>query len=105
MTRSPGSTSGGAGIKSIQASAAFIRDLEKLPPPVRKKARKQLNLLLQDFQYPSLHTEKVRGATFAGEDVWSIRVDRDHRILFTIRKEEKAYFLIAVGTHDVYRRF
>jgi mRNA-degrading endonuclease RelE of RelBE toxin-antitoxin system len=97
--------SGRQTVSRIQASAAFTRDLEKLSPQVRKKARKQLNLLLQDFRYPSLHTEKVQGATFAGEDVWSIRVDREHRILFTIRKEEKAYFLVAVGTHDVYRRF
>jgi mRNA-degrading endonuclease YafQ of YafQ-DinJ toxin-antitoxin module len=92
-------------IKRLQASKTFTRNLENLSSQVRKKVRKQLNLLLQDFRYPSLHTEKVQGATFAGEDVWSIRVDRDHRILFTIRKEEKAYFLVAVGTHDVYRRF
>jgi len=92
-------------IDRLQRSREFARDLQKLSPQVRKKVRKQLELLLQDFRYPSLHTEKLQGATFAGKDVWSIRVDRDHRILFIIRKEESAYFLIAVGKHDIYRRF
>jgi mRNA-degrading endonuclease RelE of RelBE toxin-antitoxin system len=92
-------------IDKIRASKQFTRDLEKLSPQVRKKVHKQLNLLLQDFRYPSLHTEKLQGATFADEDVWSIRAGRNHRILFTIRKEENAYFLIAVGKHDIYRQF
>ncbi len=92
-------------INKIKVSREFIRDLAKLSPQVRKKVRQRLKLLLQDFGYPSLHTEKLQGAVFAGEDVWSIRVDRNHRILFVIRKEENAYFLIAVGKHDIYRRF
>ena len=92
-------------INKIKASREFIRNLEKLSPQVRKKARKRLQLLLRDFRYPSLHTEKLQGATFAGKDVWSIRVDRNHRILFIIRKDENAYFLISVGKHDIYRRF
>ena len=92
-------------IDKLQRSREFARDLQKLSPQVCGKVRKQLRLLLQDFRYPSLHTEKLQGATFAGEDVWSIRVDLDHRILFIIRQEESAYFLIAVGKHDIYRRF
>jgi mRNA-degrading endonuclease RelE of RelBE toxin-antitoxin system len=92
-------------INKLQRSQEFVRSLQKLSPQVHKKVRKQLKLLLQDFWYPSLHTEKLQGATFAGQDVWSIRVDRDHRILFIIHKEENAYFLIAVGKHDIYRRF
>jgi mRNA-degrading endonuclease RelE of RelBE toxin-antitoxin system len=88
----------------IQASDEFLRSLRKLSPQVRKKVRKQLVFLLQDFNYPSLHTEKLKGDTFAGQDIWSIRVDRNHRIKFIIRKEENVYFLIAIGTHDVYRR-
>lgn len=92
-------------IDKIQASEEFIRGLRELPPEIRKKVHKQLRLLLQDFRYPSLHTEKLQGASFAGEDVWSIRVDRAHRILFIIHKEENAYFLIAVGKHNIYRRF
>ena len=89
----------------LQPSREFVRNLQKLSPQVRKKVRKQLELLLQDFRYPSLHTEKLQGATFAGKNVWSIRVDRNHRVLFIIRKEEDAYYLIAVGKHDIYRRF
>jgi len=92
-------------IDRIQASKEFIRSLEKLSPQVRKKIRKRLELLLQDFRYPSLHTEKLQGAAFTGNDVWSIRVDRNYRILFIIHKEENAYFLIAVGKHDIYRQF
>jgi len=89
----------------LQPSREFVRNLQKLSPQVRKKVRKQLELLLQDFRYPSLHTEKLQGATFAGKNVWSIRVDRNHRVLFIIHKEEDAYYLIAVGKHDIYRRF
>ena len=89
----------------LQPSREFVRNLQKLSPQVRKKVRKQLELLLQNFRYPSLHTEKLQGATFAGENVWSFRVDRNHRVLFIIRKEEGAYYLISVGKHDIYRRF
>ena len=89
----------------LQPSREFVRNLQKLSPQVRKKVRKQLELLLQNFRYPSLHTEKLQGATFAGKNVWSIRVDRNHRVLFIIHKEEDAYYLIAVGKHDIYRRF
>jgi len=91
-------------ISKLQRSRQFLRNLRKLSPQVHEKVRKQLKLLMQDFWYPSLHTEKLRGETFGGEDVWAIRVDRDHRIRFIIRKEENAYFLIAIGKHDIYRR-
>ena len=91
-------------ISKLQRSRQFLRNLRKLSPQVHEKVRKQLKLLMQDLWYPSLHTEKLRGETFGAEDVWAIRVDRDHRIKFIIRKEENAYFLIAIGKHDIYRR-
>jgi mRNA-degrading endonuclease RelE of RelBE toxin-antitoxin system len=91
-------------INKLQRSAEFARNLRKLPREVRARARKQLKLLMQDFWYPSLHTEKLEGETYKGQPVWSIRVDRKHRIKFIIRKEEQAYYLIAIGKHDIYRR-
>jgi mRNA-degrading endonuclease RelE of RelBE toxin-antitoxin system len=91
-------------ITKLQRSAEFARKLRGLPEQVRKKAYKQLKFLMQDFWHPSLHTEKLEGETYEGEPVWSLRVDRKHRIKFIIRKEEGAYFLITIGKHDIYRR-
>ena len=88
----------------LQRSETFVKSLRSLPRETQAKVRKQLNLLLQDFHHPSLHTEKLEGEVFASEDVWSIRIDYKYRLKFIIRKEEDAYFLIAVGKHDVYRR-
>lgn len=91
-------------ITKLQRSAEFARKLRGLPEQVRKKAYKQLKFLMQDFRHPSLHTEKLEGETYEGEPVWSLRVDRKHRIKLIIRKEEGAYFLITIGKHDIYRR-
>ena len=91
-------------ITKLQRSAEFARKLRGLPEQVRKKAHKQLKFLMQDFWHPSLHTEKLEGETYEGEPVWSLRVDRKHRIKFIIRKEKSAYFLITIGKHDIYRR-
>jgi mRNA-degrading endonuclease RelE of RelBE toxin-antitoxin system len=91
-------------ITKLQRSEEFARKLRGLPEQIRKKAHKQLKFLMQDFWYPSLHTEKLEGETYAGEPVWSLRVDRKHRIKFIVRKEENAYFLITIGKHDIYRR-
>jgi len=91
-------------ITKLQRSAEFARKLGDLPEQIRKKAHKQLKFLMQDFWYPSLHTEKLKGETYEGEPVWSLRVDRKHRIKFIIRKEESAYFLITIGKHDIYRK-
>jgi mRNA-degrading endonuclease RelE of RelBE toxin-antitoxin system len=91
-------------ITKLQRSVEFARKLRGLPEQVQKKARKQLKFLMQDFWYPSLHTEKLEGESYEGEPVWSLRVDRKHRIKFIIRKAESAYFLITIGKHDIYRR-
>jgi mRNA-degrading endonuclease RelE of RelBE toxin-antitoxin system len=91
-------------VMKLQSSESFVKSLRQLPQETRAKVRKQLKLLLQDFRYPSLHTEKLEGEVFAGEDVWSIRIDRKHRLKFIIRKEEQIYFLIVVGKHDIYRK-
>jgi len=82
-------------------SDKFKHNLKSLPKRIRKKAYKQLSFLQTDFWYPSLHTEKIKGMTFQGRDVWAIRIDRKHRITFVVKKEENVYYLLEAGKHDI----
>lgn len=61
----------------------FIKQYKKLPPPIRKKADKQLILLLTNWQHPSLHTKKMKGY----KNIWELRVDYHHRLTFQVTPE------------------
>ncbi|QOY87174.1 type II toxin-antitoxin system RelE family toxin [Paludibaculum fermentans] len=56
-------------------------DYAKAPQEVRKAFQKQLGLLMQNLQHPSLHAKKYSET----EDVWQARVNRNWRFYFTIQ--------------------
>ncbi|MBE9505094.1 MAG: hypothetical protein IME96_13065 [Proteobacteria bacterium] len=78
----------------IKAYKRFQSAYKNLPKPVKKKVDKQIALLSKDFQYPSLHTKKIKGA----EGVWEARIDIHYRLTFEILDD--TIFLRVVGNHD-----
>ena len=60
---------------------------------VRRNARKQFRLWLEDHWHPSLHFKRVG-------PYWSARVDRDHRALGVECDGKIVWFFI--GKHDHY---
>lgn len=70
----------------------------KLPESIKKQADKQLGLLLDNPQHPSLRLHKMEGHT----NMWEISVTMRYRILFQIEGDE--YVLLKIGTHDILRK-
>lgn len=81
----------------LQYSQEFKTTYKSMPNQVQKKVGEQLEFLLKDFRYPSIHTKKIKGEV----NRWEIRIDHKHRLVFEIDKTEKAYRLIRVGKHDI----
>ena len=79
----------------------FQKSLEKLSSETQNKVKAALRKFRQQKLPNSLRLEKLGG----DDNVWSIRVDRGHRILL-IRKSDQSgdyYALDYVGSHDVYQ--
>ena len=67
--------------------------LKKLPPAVQKKAKKQLLLLVQNLNHPSIRAKKYDEAN----DIWQGRIDKAYRFYFTI--EGDTYFVHSFKEH------
>lgn len=78
----------------VKTLKPFDRDLEQLPHSIRKKFLKQLQILIENPRYPSLHVKKVQGY----EDIWEARVDFQYR--FTFEYQGDLIVLRAIGNHD-----
>ncbi len=72
----------------------FVRQYQKLPKSIQKKIDKQIQLLMQDFYYPSLNTKKLQ----LNIDWWEFRVDYHYRMVG--RKIDGQIILHSVGPHD-----
>ncbi|MBN2060749.1 MAG: hypothetical protein JW882_10080 [Deltaproteobacteria bacterium] len=73
----------------------FQECYDKLPRQVKKLADKNLALLKENPQHPSLFLKKVA-------DYWSIRIGKRHRALAV--KVEDGLVWFRVGTHAEYDR-
>ncbi len=73
---------------------SFKQDYNSLPKRIQEKVDKQLEFLLEDLNYPSLHAKKMKGT----EGIWEARVSRSYR--FTFQIEDGYYLLRRVGPHD-----
>lgn len=76
-------------------SASFRKQFAELSPEMKRRARKQFLLWLEDHLHPSLHFKRVG-------PYWSVRVDRDHRALGVENDGTIIWFYI--GKHDGYER-
>lgn len=66
-----------------------------------QKINKQLKIFSQDPRHPSLRTHKLLGNL---TNSWSISIDRNFRLVYTILPDGEAYFY-KFGTHgEVYRK-
>ena len=67
----------------------------KLPPDIRRLARKNFKLWLRNPSHPSLHFKKTG-------DFWSARVGGNHRALAVWNQDQVEWFWI--GAHDEYEK-
>jgi len=71
----------------------FKRCFKSLPVEVKKKFKKQIGLLLENFRHSSLRCKKYdekRG-------IWQARVNRYYRFYFLIKRD--TYILLEVKPH------
>ncbi|MDY7078070.1 MAG: hypothetical protein SXV54_14230 [Chloroflexota bacterium] len=78
----------------VRRTKRFNRAFFKLPAHIRKKVKRTLALLDQDFRHPSLRARRLSGY----RDIFYARVDRDHRI--TYERREDLLILRNVGRRD-----
>lgn len=78
----------------IKAYGRFKKSYQHLPLDIQKKVDKQLILMINNFNHPSLHTKKIKGR----QGIWEGRVDIHYRFTFEII--EDTIFLRVVGNHD-----
>ena len=78
----------------------FRKSFDDLDIPTKKKAKKQFVLFINNLFHPSLHTEKLEPKK---RNMWSFRVDKQFRVIFTFKDSEKIY-LLDIGPHDIYRK-
>ena len=84
----------------ISVTETFERLYRKLPKHVYRKVDAKTKLFRQNPFHPSLHTKKLEPHH---EEVWSFRVDRDHRIKFRFLNSQKVHFLFIGNRKDIYR--
>lgn len=78
----------------LDYTSKFNKNFKKFPKNIREKFYKQVNFLVQDLRYPSLHAKKFDEPT----GTWQARVDKGVRFYFLIEKD--IYVLIDIRYHD-----
>ena len=73
--------------------ARFVSELEALPGIIQKRFYKQLDFLILNLRYPSLHAKKYNET----EEVRQARVDAHFRFYFRI--EDDTYVLLNISRH------
>lgn len=66
---------------SIQFTERFVRQYERLPKSIQKKADKALRLLDTDFRHPGLRSHPLEGA----RGIFEASVDDKYRLTFERR--------------------
>lgn len=74
-------------------SAKALHDYQNTPERVRQAVNKQFGFLLKNLKHPSLHAKKYD----EGKDVWQVRITKDWRFYFQIRKD--VYHIITIIKH------
>ncbi len=86
-------------MKIIETSR-FRKSFNKLAKTIKKKTREKTGLFLKNITHPSLNTEKLEPRQ---SNIWSFRIDRNHRVCFTFLPPDTVLFL-DIGPHDIYRK-
>jgi plasmid maintenance system killer protein len=86
---------------NVLRSRRLDRLLRKLDPSLRNEAIATLRLFAQHSANRGLNFEKLRGT----DDLYSIRIDRNFRIILRRTKVADTFEVRDIGPHDIYRRF
>ena len=79
----------------IQTTKPFDKDYDTLPESIKNRADKQLTLLLENPNHPSLRLKKIKGHL----SIWEGRITKSYRFTFQISGD--IYILRRIGTHDI----
>jgi mRNA interferase RelE/StbE len=82
----------------LRITKQFDKQFVKLSPRIQQKVKKQLLLLMENPQHPSLRVRKM-----VNIEVWECRVDYHYRIVFDWQADD-IIALLFVGTHEIYRK-
>jgi mRNA-degrading endonuclease RelE of RelBE toxin-antitoxin system len=77
----------------VRLTEEAVRQFNKLPTNLQKKARKQFIFLLDDFRHPSLSIKKYQGF----ENLWQGRIDKSYLFYFHIIEPD--YIFISIINH------
>jgi plasmid maintenance system killer protein len=69
------------------------KDYRAAPIAIQKAFDKQIRLLAENLNHPSLHAKKYDEAT----DLWQARVNRDWRFFFLI--QDDTYIIVTIVPH------
>lgn len=86
----------------VRIADSYKRSVRRIPKHIQTKATRALVRFQDNPRHPGLNFEKL--SEF--DDTYSIRVDRQYRILLIRETDEEGELFSAVdiGTHRVYRR-
>jgi mRNA-degrading endonuclease YafQ of YafQ-DinJ toxin-antitoxin module len=85
-------------IKHIYYEKLFLKNFDKLPKKIQLLAHEKVEFFKKDQLHPSLRLHALHGNL---EGLWSISVDRHHRIIFNRLAGGDIVFL-SIGKHDIY---
>lgn len=74
-------------------SGRFKKSFKNFSPAIQKKFEKQIENLIYNINYPSLHAKKYDEL----RDVWQARVDQNIRFYFLI--DSDTYILLDIKNH------
>jgi len=79
----------------------FLKDVQKLPPPIQDKLADQIEIARKDIFDSRLHT-KALSRPLLGK--YSLRVTRDWRVGFIFLGPHKVFLLAADNRKRIYKR-
>lgn len=83
----------------FQTTETFDKLFQKLSQKIQLKAAKKSDLFKNNPFHPSLRVEKLHPKKF---NVWSFRIDKDHRIVFKFVEKNLVEFMFVGHHNDIY---
>ena len=81
----------------VEAAQTFLRLYKRLPPDIKERTKKSLELLQSNPSHPSLGHKKMAGQ----EEIFELRISQNYRM--TYQKMGNVAILRKIGTHDLLR--
>jgi len=78
---------------TLSPTRNYLDDAKKLEKDVKEKLKTQHQLLEKNPFHPKLHTKPLQGKLVG---IFSFRVGRDYRVLFTINPKDRIIMLLRV---------